>query len=270
LAASLASWMSSRLVAPIEGLAGLALRLGDGDFGARVTPAGVPEIDRAGGALNRTAARLGELVARERSFTADVSHQLSTPLTGLRLALESAQLTPGADQEAAISDALDEVERLQTTVATLLRVARNSQPADATPCDAGSVSTAVADRYRGALAALGRPLRVDVEPGLTAARCSAEVLQEILAVLVDNASRHGAGTVSIAVRGAGAGVVVEVIDEGAGVADPSRLFHRQAPDAAGHGIGLALARSLAEAHGGRLELTRAAPHPRFTVALPGA
>jgi signal transduction histidine kinase len=128
----------------------------------------------------------------------------------------------------------------------------------------------VADRFRGALAAAGRPLRVDVEPGLGPVRCSAEVLQEILAVLVDNASRHGAGTVAIAVRGAGSGVVVEVTDEGPGVADPSQLFERRAPDAAGHGIGLALARSLAEAHGGRLQLTRSAPHPRFTVALPGA
>jgi signal transduction histidine kinase len=270
LGAAVAWWLSSLLAGPIEGLTGFALRLGDGDFAARVAPAGVPEVDRAGAALNRTADRLGDLLTRERSFTADVSHQLNTPLTSLQLLLESALLTPGSDEREAIHGALDEVGRLQTTVTTILRMARDAEGADTQPCDAGVVCADLADRYRGPLAAVGRPLHLDIEPGLGAARCAPEVLREILVVLVDNAVTHGEGTVHVSARRAGTGIVVEVGDEGQGIAEPAGLFRRRSSDATGHGIGLALARSLVEAQGGRLQLTRAAPHPRFSVALTGA
>jgi signal transduction histidine kinase len=270
VSATFAWWLSSRLAAPIEDLAALAVHLGNGDFAARVAHAGVPEVDRAGAALNRTAERLGEVIARERSFTADVSHQLNTPLTSLRLSLESALITPGADPRAAIDEALDEVGRLQTTVTTLLRMDRDTDPTGGGRSDAGEVATDVADRYRGALAEQGRPLHLDAAPRLPPVRCPADVLREILVVLLDNALVHGRGPVSVVVRGAGTGTVVEVGDRGPGIADPTTLFRRRSADAAGHGIGLALARSLAEAHGARLQLTNAAPNPRFTLALPGA
>lgn len=267
LSAALAWWVSSILARPIEHLTSFALRLGEGDFSARVEPAGVPEVDRAGMALDRTAARLGDLMARERSFTADVSHQLRTPLTSLRLALESALLTPGIDERAAIEDALGEVSRLQTTVATLLRMARDADPLGGAPCDPSEVCVEVAERYRGALASAGRPLHIDVQPGLGQVRCAADVLREILVVLLDNATVHGDGTVTVTVRRAGTGVVVEIRDEGPGISDPATVFRRRAGEATGHGIGLALARSLAEGQGGRLQLSHATPNPRFTVAL---
>jgi signal transduction histidine kinase len=255
----------------------MALRLGDGDFGARVEPTGVPELDRAADALNRTAGRLGEIMSRERAFTADVSHQLNTPLTSLRLGLESALLLPGTDTEAALRDAVDEVERLQTTVATLLAVARNRLSTVDVRADVAAVCHDVVERSRPRLAAAGRPLRVDIDQFLPPVRCPPDVVQEILAVLVDNALRHGAGTVTITARRAGQGAVVEVSDEGAGIAEPAGTFERR-PSAGGdgdgkgdgHGIGLALALSLAEAHESRLQLTRAAPRPVFTLALPGA
>src|SRR5207302_3335692 len=166
---------------------------------------------------NRTAGRLGDLIARERAFTADVSHQLNTPLTSLRLGLEGALLTPGTDTSAALEQAVAEVDRLQNTVVTLLAVARDADPIARAPCDVAAVCTAEADRHRGPLAALGRPLRVDLDTDLPAARCPADVLAEILAVLLDNARVHGAGTVTVAARQAGTGVVVDVRDEGAGI-----------------------------------------------------
>jgi len=269
VAGLLAWWQTSRLVGPIDGLTGLAVRLGEGDFAARVAPAGVPEIDGAGQALNRTAERLGELIGRERAFTADVSHQLNTPLTSLRLSLESALMAPGGDDHAAIEEALAQLERLQATVSTLLAMARDAAPVAGPPADVVAVCTEVAERFRASLPA-GRELRLDMPEAELRTRVPADVLREIVAVLVDNGCRHGAGTVTVAVRAAGRGVVVEVGDEGAGVrGDPARVFERHQPDAAGHGIGLALARSLAEAHEARLELTRPGDHPRFAVALPG-
>jgi signal transduction histidine kinase len=281
LAAALARRQSARLVAPFDDVARMAVRLGDGDFAARVEPTGVPELDRAADALNRTAGRLGQIVGRERAFTADVSHQLNTPLTSLRLGLESALLLPGSDTEAALRDAVGEVERLQTTVATLLAVARDRTSTADARADVGAVCHDVAERNRARLAAAGRPLRVDVDGSLPLVRCPPDVVREILAVLVDNALRHGAGTVTITGRRAGQGAVVEVTDEGPGIAEPAGAFDRHPTDGdgdgaggdkggGGHGIGLALARSLAEAHESRLQLTRAAAGPVFTLALPGA
>ncbi|MDQ1438535.1 MAG: hypothetical protein QOK43_2164 [Acidimicrobiaceae bacterium] len=270
LAGMLARWQSSRLVTPVEDMAALAMRLGDGDFAVRLRPSGIAEVDRTAAALNHTAERLGEVVAAERAFAADVSHQLNTPLTSLRLGLESALVTPGADPVAAIGDAIDEVDRLQATVSTLLAVARETA-GEGSASDAGRVCAEVAERWHGQLGASGRPLRLDIEGVLAPVACPADVLREILNVLVDNAVVHGSGTVTIAARGAGRGVVVDVGDEGEGIrGDVAAIFNRRSPQAAGHGIGLALARSLAQAHGARVEVARAAPRPIFSVAIPSA
>jgi signal transduction histidine kinase len=271
IAGGVAWWQASRLAAPVADVAALATRLGDGDFSGQLEPSGIPEIDRANDALNRTASRLGDLIARERAFTSDVSHQLNTPLTSLRLELESALVTPGVDLAASIDSALAEVDRLQTTVATLLAVARDTMRAGTVTCDVAEVCDRVASRHRAGLAAVGRRLYIDIEPELPPALCPSDVLAEILTVLLDNAKIHGSGTVTIAARRSGPGVVVDVTDEGGKrIADPAVVFRRRAPEAAGHGIGLALARSLAEAHEARLELTRTTPAPVFTVALAGA
>ena len=95
-------------------------------------------------------------------------------------------------------------------------------------------------------------------------------MRQILAVLVGDAINQGAGTVTVAVRDAGAALASNVADEGPRIGRaPAVVFARRAPDAVGHGIGLALARRLAEAEGGRLRLSRPAP-PTFTLPLPAA
>jgi signal transduction histidine kinase len=270
VAAALARRQARRLAAPIGELATMAERLGHGDFSARLARRGIDEVDRAVDSLNATAARLGELVSRERAFSSDASHQLRTPLTSLRLGLESALLAPGPDSQAAIRDAVDEVERLETTVSALLAIARDA-PSEHVNCDVTAVCEAAVARCRGGLAKVGRRLELDLEPGLSAARCSPGALAEILQVLLENARTHGRGTVWLRGRRAGSGVVIEVDDEGDGVdGDVERVFRRRDPAAAGHGIGLALARSLAEGHDGRLLLRSPGPHPVFAVVLPGA
>lgn len=260
---------ANRLTAPIDDLAKGAVRLGDGDFAVHLELSGIPELDRAAAALNRTAGRLDDAMSRERAFSADASHQLATPLICLRLGLESALLDDGADGRTALADAVEEVGRLERTVATLLSLARDSPTATAT-CDVPAAADEAASRYRDVLSRAGRPLRVDLAPALPPVRCPHDVLREILDVLLDNSVRHGGGEVALRARRAGNGVIVEVEDHGTGVTDPGALFERRAPGASGHGIGLALARSLAEAHVARLELTRPSPGSVFAVALPGA
>jgi signal transduction histidine kinase len=259
---------SARLVRPVAALATALETLGDGDFSVRTERSGVPELDVAAAALDATAERVGDLVLRERTFSSDASHQLSTPVTGLRVTLEGALLTPGTDLREAVEEALGQLDRLQSTVADLLALARDAEPVG--PVDLRDVVGAAAADRRGALAAMGRALRVDVPLDLPAARGSAAAVRQVLGVLLDNAAVHGSGTVTVRAYAAASGLIVEVEDEGAGLREPERAFERRSPAARGHGIGLALARSLAEADGGRLVVRRPGPAPVLALVLPGA
>lgn len=270
-AAAAARLLAGRLTRPVHDLAGTARRLGDGDFTARAATTGVAEIDAAADALNATAERLGQVLARERSFSADASHQLRTPLTALRVRLEAALLNPGRDRDDVLRDALTDIDRLHATVEDLLALARDT-PADRDAVDLEAVLGDAERRWHGPLAAQGRPLRVRVEAPLPPVRASARAVTQILDVLVDNAARHGDGAVTLTCgTRLDDAVAIDVADEGPGPpAGDDAPFRRRAPDAAGSGIGLALARSLAQAEGGRLVLTRAGPGPVFTLFLPAA
>jgi len=266
-AAVVAGWQARRLSHPVDALAQAAGRLGEGDFTSRTSRSGMAEVDAVADTLDATAERLGRLLARERALTADASHQLRTPLAGLRLRLEAAQVTPGADRDKAIVDALREVGRLEATVEELLLLARDPGPTRE-PLDVPRLLAEVEREWHERLAVAGRPLRVDVEPALPPVRASAPAVRQVLNVLIANAAEHGRGTVRLSARAAPGGLAVEVRDDGPGISgDPERLFDRRVGTAPGHGIGLALARSLAEAEGGRLLLTRARPAV-FTMLLP--
>jgi signal transduction histidine kinase len=261
--------LGRRLASPLERLAASARRLGDGDFSVRAPRSGVGEVDAVGSALDATAGRLDALVRRERSFSADASHQLRTPLQALRIELEAMELRGLAAPE--LPAAIGQVDRLQATIDTLLTVARDGA-APGAETDLGALADALAERWTGPLARDGRPLRVvgtGAHPAVAAA--SSGVVGEILEVLVDNAHRHGGGEVVLTVRDGHGWVAIDVADEGPGLGeDPERAFVRRAePDGDGHGIGLALARSLAHAEGGRLT-ARAGPSPVVTLMLRAA
>lgn len=269
VATGFARRQAQRLAEPIVDLSEVLARLGQGDFAIRLRHYGIGEMDAAAEALDATATRLGAVLARERAFSANVSHQLSTPLTGLRLTLESALLTPGADLSCAVQEALGEVARLQGTVAELLALARNVKRSP-NPMDIGQVFLGADKSWSAPLAKKRRALKITVPPDLPAVYCSTAAVREILDVLVANATRHGAGTVTVRAHGAGEGLVLEVADEGPGVSgDTDDLFERQPVSGKGHGIGLALARSLAEAEGGRLLLRAPGPYPVFALVLSG-
>ena len=270
-----AAWLlgrrqARRLARPLEDLAVAAHRLGDGDFSVRSRPGGVREIDAVGSALNSTASRLDDLLARERAFTADASHQLRTPLAGLRLRLEAALERPGEDVRPAIAASLADADRLEATIGELLALARDQRAQRAYPLDLTALLDELSQEWRARLALQGRDLEVLIDPEVPDPSASAAAVRQVLAVLVDNATTHGAGTVAITVREAPGAVAIDVSDEGPGVREPEGLlFARRADQRDGHGIGLALARRLAEAEGGRLELARPQP-PVFTLLLPWA
>ncbi|HKR50755.1 MAG TPA: HAMP domain-containing sensor histidine kinase [Pseudonocardiaceae bacterium] len=257
-----------RLAGPLEELSEAARRLGDGDFSVRTEPLDIPEIDAVGAALNSTAGRLDEMLARERAFSADASHQLRTPLTGLRLRLEAALDRPGQDLRHAITAGIDAADRLEQTIEELLALARDTRSSRSAPLDLPALLEEIDRGWHDRLAAQHRELRVAVDAAAPVSLASTAAVRQVLTVLLDNAATHGSGTVSVAVRNAADALAIDVSDEGTGITAPEpELFTRRSRLADGHGIGLALARSLAEAEGGRLRLTRPAP-PTFTLLVP--
>lgn len=271
ISALIGLWQSRRLTRPVDRLARSATQLGQGDFSVRAAPAGVPELDAVADALDSTATRLDTILARERSFSADASHQLRTPLAALRMQLEMARLDATVDRATLIDESLAEVDRLENTIDDLLALARDTHEGRA-PLTVDAVVEELDQSWHGPLAADGRPLRTMVDSGTPTVHASAAAVRQVLDVLVDNAATHGSGTVTLRARAAGTGLAIEVSDEGAGIPgdDPERVFERRRTDDHRHGIGLALARSLAEAEGGRLVIERAAPEPVFAIVLPGS
>ena len=271
LAAALARRQARRLAQPLQQLAESAAALGQGDFSVRPNRSRVREVDDAGRNLELTARRLGGMLERERAFSADASHQLRGPLTAVRIGLEASLLTPGADLRTSVQDALSDLDRLERTVLDLLALARDTRRA--TECiDAGALVRDVVQPWSRRLGDAGRALITALDDELPGALVSPPALRTVLDVLLDNALTHGAGTVRVAVRSADQTVIVEVADQGEGLPDPTSagaevIFTRRSPDARGTGIGLALARSLIEADGGRLEVTSRRP-AIFAAVLP--
>jgi signal transduction histidine kinase len=268
-AALLASRQARQIAYPLEQLTRSARALGEGNFAIQVHGSGIVEADAAGTALQATAARLGDLLDRERAFSADVSHQLRTPLTALLLGLESASTGPDERLREAVERAVRQAEQLRTTVDDLVGLARDTRPY-AGPLDVAALLAGLEERWHGRLAAQGRRLTVTAAPDLPTVAVRPAAARQILDVLLDNAVAHGAGTVTVSCTDAGTGLAIEVGDEGSGLpGDPEHAFARRpGGDHDGHGIGLALARSLAHAEGGRLVVRRAAPRPVFSLLLP--
>ncbi|MFJ7215812.1 sensor histidine kinase [Amycolatopsis sp. NPDC098790] len=263
-----ASWLlarrfTTRLVRPLEELAAAAERLGDGDFTARSPRAGIAEIDQVGETLDTTAARIGETLERERAFSAEASHQLRTPLTGLRLQLEAALQTPAADPYAAIRAGIASADRLERTIDDLLALGRERR-APRAELDLDALLDEVRQSGEALLAPHGRELRI-VRQDPPAARVAAAAVRQVLGVLLDNAVTHGRGTVTVVARDAGDTLAIDVADEGPDLGETDPF----AAATGGDGIGLRLARGLAEAEGGRLRLSKPAP-PTFTLLLPAA
>lgn len=267
LVAATVGWVvAARLVRPLGRIRDDAVRLGHGDFSIRPVPSGIPELDDTADALADTATRLESSMRREREFSANASHQLRTPITAMRLELEIEMSTPRADRNEVLLESITELDRLELTIETLLAVARD-QPVHRTPIDPARLADGICSRWNGTLAAEGRALRVS-SPTNSATTVSAQAVEQIIDVLIDNAQQHGHGEIQVAICVEGPKFIATVTDEGTIDREQSDLFTRRDPGARGHGVGLALARALAEAEGGRLTLSNSSP-TAFRLFLPG-
>ena len=263
-AGALGAALATRLTRPLRRVSDSATRLGHGDFTITVPRTGVAELDDVGDALTTTASRLGRAMEREQSFSTHASHQLRTPIAGLRLTIETELADPRTDPTLALHECLVVADRLESTVNDLLRLSR--EPAADQHVDVTNVLAAAGARWHGLLAASGRPLRIDTSANLPQASASQAAITQALDVLVDNAMRHGRGEVSVRAERVGGGVVITVTDEGNGNNGlaPRATNAGRVDD---HGIGLGLARTLVEADGGRVLLPEPGAPSTYSIVL---
>lgn len=259
-----------RLAAPLIFLAASAEQIGSGQVRPHLQKSGIEEIDLVAAELTRTGDRLARRLAAERQFAADVSHQLRTPLTALSMRLEEIQAIAESQEvreEARIS--LELVERLTGVVQDLLRSSRHADGGTTEPLELDVVLGQQREEWQPIFAAEGRELVIPTDSGLSVL-ATPGALAQVLSTLLENSLKHGAGTTTVSARpsSTGLGVVIEVSDEGTGVDDDlaPEIFDKYVTSGAGTGRGLALARDLVAADGGRLELAKRRP-PVFAVFL---
>ena len=266
--------IARRISRPLYELTRVAQDIGLGNLGARASVAAhnVDEIGVLSSTFNDMAARLERQLTEQRELLAAVSHELRTPLARIRLLVEIAR------QDKVTPATLDDIEReaieIDTLVGELLASARlEFQAVTHKPLEAGEVARRALERAgedAGKLAPPRGPLPFVADPTLVA---------RALANLIDNARKHGGGIDGMAVRGGEDAVVFEVTDRGPGFApgDEERVFDRfyRGGAEAGHhgslGLGLALVKRIAVAHGGRAEAAnRPGGGARVTLELPAS
>jgi signal transduction histidine kinase len=220
-------------------------------------PAARDEVARLADTLNEMLGRLEGAIERERSFVADASHELRTPLALLRAELELALRRPrtAAELEEALRSAAAETERLTRLAEDLLVLARSDRgelPLRCQPVGVSELLARVAERY----GASGGAVEAEAPEGLVV-DADASRLEQALGNVVDNALRHGSGTVRLTAAARDGLVELHVTDEGKGFPAEflPRAFERfTRADAAraggGAGLGLAIAAMIARAHGG--------------------
>lgn len=255
-AVALAFRQARTLAAPLARLAERAHRLGRGDFALTPVISGVAEIDAISLSLERSAAQIGALIELQKEFAADAAHQLRTPLTGIGLRLDEIAFQAGESVREEVDQAQRQLERLNDVITTLLARARDDS-AEPTDLDLAALVRQEALAWERVLTRQGRGLHLELGGGAVA-HGRREHIHAITSALLENALHHGTGNISIAVGSDPTGVWLSVEDSGSGIPPElgDTVFVRSVTGnhSAGSGIGLALARALAEADGGTLDI----------------
>ena len=262
LVGSVVAWaLGTSLARPLRALAASARRLGRGDLSTRAPEEGPTEVREVASALNRMAAELDALLASQRDFVANASHQLRTPLTGLRLRLEAlaADSAHRADAEAGLM----EVDRLGRLIDDLLRLARASAPEPTGgPVDLGEQVREARARWSQRAAERGQKLDARTN-GTARAFANPADVASALDNLIENALVYSPAGTRVVVEAVSRDGVAEVSveDNGPGIAPDElprvveRFYRGRGAAAPGTGLGLAIVQEIATRWGGSLYLT---------------
>jgi two-component system, OmpR family, sensor kinase len=254
--------IAAQVARPLRRLERVAQSVAGGDLSARAEIEGSREQRSLSSSFNGMTDRIEGLLGAQRDFVADASHQLRTPLTGLRLRLEEAKAVgPDAGLESELDAAIAEVDRLSHTVDELLILSRaGERELSGAPVDLGELASSALDRWRTPAKESGIVLERVCEGAAGVAWAARPDVERALDALLDNALRYSpSGTAVTIVDRPGQ---LEVRDRGPGVAEEERelifeRFHRGRTGRAtqpGSGLGLAIARELAREWGGEVRI----------------
>jgi len=266
-AAAAALIQARQLSRPLDRLAQAAVEIGAGNADVVAPRSGLVEVDAIAEALEDSGQRVAELMAAERQFSANASHQLRSPLTAIAISLEliADSSDPAARSEAA--EALTQVAGLDDRINELLQLARTGRLAPQKRTDVVALVTRHAHAISAQFSRAGRAVKVNCVSTVNA-YVTASALAQSIEILLDNALVHGSGDVEVTVTKSSAGAVeIAISDEGTFVESATAETNGQSGDHRSHGLGLLLARNLLRSDGGRVELVSSAP-TTFAIRLP--
>jgi signal transduction histidine kinase len=259
----IAAVMSGSLARPLTRLAATARRLGAGDLSARAHDVtGADEIEELAGSFDEMADRVERTVQAQREFVANASHQLRTPLTGMKLRLESAiERAENPEMTHDLTAADREIDRLAATVDRLLVMARTLEEGGSSEIELHDAALRAASRWRERAATRGSTVSVEGDP--VRAQANATDVDQILDNLLENAMTYAPGPIELQTGVAERRAFVSVRDRGPGIPSEEqgkvteRFYRGKTASPGGSGLGLAIARNLAERWGGALSVQSA-------------
>lgn len=264
-----AFFVAMRLAGPLRDLTAAAERFSGQESGEPLSPRGPADVRRAMEAFNSMRARIVELLREKDQTLGAIGHDLRTPLASLRIRAEN------VDDEAERARMVATIGQMSQTLDDVLTLSRSGRPAETRrPVDVTALVDDVVEEFREA----GAEVAFAPAPRLVAT-LRPNGLKRALRNLVDNAVKYG-GSASVSVSQQDSGIVIAVEDDGPGIAadqieQVTQAFYRvegsRSRETGGIGLGLAIARSLVAAEGGRIELAnRQHGGLRATLCLPAA
>lgn len=263
---ALAIVVARRIAQPMKRLTSAAESLGRGERNGHIPEEGPDDIRRTAVAFNQMQERLARFLTDRTAMLAAIGHDLRTPITTMRLRSE---FVADAETRTRLLDTVDEMQAI--TEATLELTQEQSVDEPTRPVDIAALVESICED----LSDLGRDVRYE-ENGVVPYRCKPDSLRRATRNLIENALRYGKQA-QVSVTGSQAGVAIQIDDSGPGIPDDEfervfqpfvRLEKSRNSDTGGIGLGLAIARNIARAHGGDIVLKNLPKGLRATVLLP--